>query len=103
MLFCQRGKTANRFKNKFFTSKIARLILETVSFMFDTLAFSREYNSLHLRPLLLLQFMEHLEKLVYNATEGCAVSLPMTNKVSNGISREAIVQWHRELCCNLSH
>ncbi|XP_071818149.1 serine/threonine-protein kinase SMG1-like isoform X2 [Apostichopus japonicus] len=43
-------------------------------------AFSAEYSSLQLRPLLLLQFMEHLEKLVYNATEGCAVSLPLTNK-----------------------
>lgn len=37
--------------------------------------------SSHLRVHLLLQFMEHLEKLLYNAYEGCAVSMPMSPKV----------------------
>lgn len=37
--------------------------------------------SSHLRVHLLLQFMEHLEKLLYNAYEGCAVAMPMSPKV----------------------
>lgn len=36
--------------------------------------------SSHLRVHLLLQFMEHLEKLLYNAYEGCAVAMPMSPK-----------------------
>ncbi|XP_048245963.1 serine/threonine-protein kinase SMG1-like isoform X1 [Haliotis rufescens] len=38
-----------------------------------------EYTSL-LRVHLLLQFMEHLEKLLYNAYEGCAVAMPTPPK-----------------------
>ncbi|XP_062590366.1 serine/threonine-protein kinase SMG1-like isoform X1 [Saccostrea cucullata] len=36
--------------------------------------------SSHLRVHLLLQFMEHLEKLLYNAYEGCAMAMPMSPK-----------------------
>ena len=34
------------------------------------------------RPHLLLQFLNNLEKLMYNAYEGCAVSLPPSTKVN---------------------
>jgi len=34
------------------------------------------------RPHLMLHFLNNLEKLLYNAYEGCAVAMPPPNKVS---------------------
>ena len=42
---------------------------------------SSESNSV-LRVNVLLQFMEHLEKLLYNAYEGCACAMVAPPKVS---------------------
>ncbi|XP_077868684.1 serine/threonine-protein kinase SMG1-like [Saccoglossus kowalevskii] len=39
------------------------------------------YYKTQLRPVLLLQFLEHLEKHMYNAYEGCVVALPTLPKV----------------------
>ena len=44
-------------------------------------AFSPEYTKAQIRPVLLLQFLEHLEKLMYNAYEGCALAMPTAPKV----------------------
>ncbi|XP_033630103.1 serine/threonine-protein kinase SMG1-like [Asterias rubens] len=41
---------------------------------------SPAYTLHQLRPVLLLQFLEHLEKLMYNAYEGCAIAMPSTPK-----------------------
>ena len=38
---------------------------------------------MHLRAILLLQFIEHLDKLLYNAYEGSSVTFPSPPKVSN--------------------
>ena len=38
----------------------------------------------HLRGKILLDFLEQLEKLIYNAYEGCAVALTPAPKVSYG-------------------
>ena len=40
------------------------------------------HYTVHLRAVLLLQFMEHLDKLMYNAYEGSCVTLPPVPKVS---------------------
>lgn len=55
-------------------------ILYVYCFLISGGAKSSDLSS-HLRVHLLLQFMEHLEKLLYNAYEGCAVSMPMSPKV----------------------
>ena len=39
------------------------------------------HYTVHLRAVLLLQFMEHLDKLMYNAYEGSCVTLPPVPKV----------------------
>ncbi len=39
------------------------------------------HYTVHLRAILLLQFMEHLDKLMYNAYEGSCVTLPPVPKV----------------------
>ena len=41
---------------------------------------SKPYVS-HLQSVLLLQFIENLEKLMYNGFEGCVVGLPSPPKV----------------------
>ena len=43
-----------------------------------------------LRSTLLLRFVEDLEKLMYNAFEGCAVGLPSPPKV-HGITLQLLV------------
>lgn len=43
------------------------------------------HYTVHLRAVLLLQFMEHLDKLMYNAYEGSCVTLPPVPKVRWGI------------------
>ena len=40
------------------------------------------HYTVHLRAVLILQFMEHLDKLMYNAYEGSCVTLPPVPKVS---------------------
>ena len=40
------------------------------------------HYTVHLRAVLLLQFMEHLDKLMYNAYEGSCVTLPPVPKVT---------------------
>ena len=39
------------------------------------------HYTVHLRAVLILQFMEHLDKLMYNAYEGSCVTLPPVPKV----------------------
>ena len=46
--------------------------------------------SCHLRVHLLLHFMEHLEKLLYNAYEGCAVAMPMSPKVCTHHTKDSV-------------
>ncbi len=41
------------------------------------------HYTVHLRAILLLQFMEHLDKLMYNAYEGSCVTLPPVPKVGS--------------------
>ena len=41
------------------------------------------HYTVHLRAILLLQFMEHLDKLMYNAYEGSCVTLPPVPKVKD--------------------
>jgi len=41
------------------------------------------HYTVHLRAILLLQFIEHLDKLLYNAYEGSSVTFPSPPKVSN--------------------
>ncbi|XP_072167614.1 serine/threonine-protein kinase SMG1-like [Diadema setosum] len=50
-------------------------------------AFSEEFYSTQLRPVLLLQYLEHLEKLMYNAYEGSAFSLPSIPKLVRAFFR----------------
>ena len=45
------------------------------------------------QAVLLLQFLEHLEKLLYNAYEGCASSLPPAIRVSH----EVISKFHKKI------
>ena len=40
------------------------------------------HYTVHLRAVLLLEFLEHLDKLMYNAYEGTCVTLPAVPKVS---------------------
>jgi len=40
------------------------------------------HYTVHLRAILLLQFIEHLDKLLYNAYEGSSVTFPSPPKVS---------------------
>lgn len=42
------------------------------------------HYTVHLRAMLLLQFIEHLDKLMYNAYEGSSVTFPSPPKVSSG-------------------
>ncbi|XP_030839844.1 serine/threonine-protein kinase SMG1 isoform X2 [Strongylocentrotus purpuratus] len=56
-------------------------------------AFSEEYKCAQLRPVLLLQYLEHLEKLMYNAYEGSAVALPSMPKPV-----KAFFRTNRETC-----
>ena len=44
------------------------------------------YYTVHLRAVLLLEFMEHLDKLMYNAYEGTCVTLPPVPKVRTRVS-----------------
>ncbi|XP_063961813.1 serine/threonine-protein kinase SMG1-like [Lytechinus pictus] len=57
-------------------------------------AFSEEYKSAQLRPILLLQYLEHLEKLMYNAYEGSAVALPSMPKPVKAFFRTNRVTCH---------
>ena len=43
------------------------------------------HYTVHLRAVLILQFMEHLDKLMYNAYEGSCVTLPPVPKVCDFI------------------
>ena len=45
------------------------------------------HYTVHLRAVLLLQFMEHLDKLMYNAYEGSCVTLPPVPKVQYHLSQ----------------
>ncbi|XP_077980517.1 serine/threonine-protein kinase SMG1-like [Glandiceps talaboti] len=47
----------------------------------DSSVLGPAYYTRQLRPVLLLQFLEHLEKHMYNAYEGCAVALPTLPKI----------------------
>ena len=57
------------------------MTMVTSVFVFHSAAFSDEFYSAQVRPVLLLQYLEHLEKLMYNAYEGSAVALPSIPKV----------------------
>lgn len=46
------------------------------------------HYTVHLRAVLLLQFMEHLDKLMYNAYEGSCVTLPLVPKAVKGFFRK---------------
>ena len=48
-----------------------------------SLGLGPRHYTVHLRAVLLLQFMEHLDKLMYNAYEGSCVTLPLVPKVNN--------------------
>ena len=48
---------------------------------FPTSGLGPRHYTVHLRAILLLQFMEHLDKLMYNAYEGSCVTLPLVPKV----------------------
>ena len=47
----------------------------------DAVGLGPRHYTVHLRAVLLLQFMEHLDKLMFNAYEGSCVTLPMVPKV----------------------
>ncbi|XP_070580922.1 serine/threonine-protein kinase SMG1-like [Ptychodera flava] len=47
----------------------------------DSSTLGSAYFATQLRPVLLLQFLDHLERHMYNAYEGCAVALPTLPKV----------------------
>ena len=54
------------------------------------------HYTVHLRAVLLLQFMEHLDKLMYNAYEGSCVTLPLVPKAVKGFFRknmEVCLSW----------
>lgn len=38
------------------------------------------HDTVRIRVKMLLQFIEHLEKCIYNASEGCAIAMPQANK-----------------------
>ena len=64
------------------------LIFVHVSF---PLGLGPRHYTVHLRAVLLLQFMEHLDKLMYNAYEGSCVTLPPVPKVpAHTITRNSI-------------
>ncbi|XP_071960703.1 serine/threonine-protein kinase SMG1-like [Antedon mediterranea] len=49
-----------------------------------------------LRPRLLLQFLEHLEKLMYNSYEGCAIAMPSASKTVKTFfrtNRNSVQDW----------
>ena len=49
--------------------------------LYSILGLGPRHYTVHLRAVLLLQFMEHLDKLMYNAYEGSCVTLPPVPKV----------------------
>ena len=54
----------------------------TIISMSFILGLGPRHYTVHLRAMLLLQFIEHLDKLMYNAYEGSSVTFPSPPKVS---------------------
>ncbi|XP_038064648.1 serine/threonine-protein kinase SMG1-like [Patiria miniata] len=68
----------------------------------DCKVLSPAYHLHQLRPVLLLQFLEHLEKLMYNAYEGCAIAMPSTPKAVRTFfrtNRATCQDWLRNIRC----
>lgn len=65
-------------------------------YLLMSLGLGPRHYTVHLRAVLLLQFMEHLDKLMYNAYEGSCVTLPLVPKAVKGFFRknmEVCLSW----------